>query len=167
MKKWQKLAVGGSSAGLIALAIIQGWEGGNVHKAYYDRIGRVWTICNGHTSGVREGQIATDAQCEEYLREDEKNAAEIVSRCINVPLKQNERAAFISAAENIGPSVVCGSTLQRLANSGNITGACLQLTDAKDKDGNYIGWSFSNGKQVQGLHNRRVEERNLCLGYYQ
>lgn len=167
MKPWQKLAASGASALAIAAALAMGWEGGNVHKAYWDSYGHVWTICAGHTGGVHKGDTATDAQCEAYMQADMAHAAAAVDRCIHAKLSSLERAAFIDAAYNIGPSVVCGSTLQRLANSGDVTGACLQLTDALDKRGNVVGWTYSGGKMVQGLRNRRTDERNLCIGYIQ
>lgn len=165
MKKWQKLAASGAGALAIAAAMAMGWEGGNVHRAYWDAYGHVWTICAGHTDDVHKGDVATDAQCNAYMRKDMGHAAAAVDRCIHVKLSNLERAAFIDAAYNIGPSVVCGSTLQRMANSGNVTGACLQLTDALDKRGNNTGWTYSGGKMVQGLRNRRTDERNLCIGY--
>lgn len=167
MKKWKKLAASGAGALVIAIAMATGWEGGNVHTAYWDSYGHVWTICAGHTSGVHEGDTATDAQCDDYMRKDMANAQAAVDRCIHVKLNRLERAAFLDAAYNLGPSVVCGSTLQRLANSGNLTGACLQLTDALDKRGNVVGWTYSGGQMVQGLRNRRTDERNLCIGYLQ
>ena len=165
MKRWQKLAAGGAGAAAIATALVMDWEG-SVDRAYYDRAGGVWTICYGHTSGVKPGDTADEATCLRYLEQDQKAAIEAVARCIHAPLTESQRAAFIDAAFNLGPSVVCGSTLQRKANSGDIVGACLELTDALDKHGNKSGWSYAGGQYVQGLHNRRVDERNACLGYY-
>lgn len=165
MKRWQTLAASGASAIVIAAALAFGWEGGNVNKAYWDAIGQTYTICAGHTRGVQKGDVATDTQCEAYLKEDMQDAASAVQRCIKAPLTEGQRAAFTDAAFNLGPGVVCGSTLQRKANSGDVVGACLQLTDALDKNNNYSGWTYGGGKIVAGLKNRRTEERNLCLGY--
>lgn len=152
---------------MIAGAIVVHYEsaGQTITRAYYDRVGQAWTICDGHTRGVKAGDTATPAQCEAYRRADLDVAAADVARCIHVPLKVNERAAFQSAAFNLGAQVVCGSTLQRLANAGDITGACLQLTDALDKRGNAVGWTSPGTPVAQGLRNRRTDERNLCLGY--
>lgn len=165
MKRWQKLAMSGATAAAIAAGMSMDWED-TVHRAYFDRLGQVWTICTGHTRGVKPGDTATDDQCAAYLQQDQAEARAAVSRCIHAPLTEPQRAAFIDAAFNLGPSVVCGSTLQRLANSGDVIGACLQLTDALDKRGNRSGWSYAGGQFVQGLHNRRVDERNACLGYF-
>ena len=164
MKRWQKLAAGGAGATLIAAAMTVGWEG-TQNRAYYDKMGHVWTICTGHTGGVVAGEVATDDQCQSWLIQDQLQAAVAVNRCITADLTPTQRAAFIDAAFNVGPSIVCGSTLQRLANSGDMMGACLQLTDAMDKHGNNVGWTFSGGQPIQGLRNRRVDERNACMGY--
>lgn len=165
MKRWQKLALSGAGAAAIAAGMSMDWEG-TVHRAYFDKFGKVWTICAGHTAGVKPGDVATDEQCQAYLQQDQTEARAAVQRCIHAPLTEPQRAAFIDAAFNLGPSVVCGSTLQRKANAGDVIGACLQLTDALDRRGNLTGWSYAGGQFVQGLHNRRVDERNACLGYF-
>ena len=164
MKRWQKLALSGAGATALAAGLAMTWEG-HSNRAYYDKLGKVWTICYGHTKDVKPGDTATDAQCEAYLEADMAEARAAVDRCITVPLTAGQRAAFIDAAYNLGPSVVCGSTLQRKANSGDVVGACLELTDALDKRGSYVGWTFTGGAPSQGIRNRRTEERNLCLGY--
>lgn len=166
MKRWQKLALSGAGATAIAAGMAMDWEG-HANRAYYDRYGKVWTICAGHTAGVKAGDTATDAQCQVYLEQDMAAARATVDRCIHANLTQPQRAAFIDAAFNIGPSVVCGSTLQAKANSGDVVGACLELTDALDKRGNRTGWASAGGQYMPGLKNRRTEERNACIGYFQ
>lgn len=166
MKRWQKLAMAGATATAIASAMTLDWEG-TVNKAYFDRAGNVWTICTGHTKGVKAGDVATDAQCEAYREQDQADARAAVKRCIQAPLTEPQRAAFIDAAFNLGPAVICGSTLQAKVNGGDVIGACLELTDAMDKKGNRVGWTHAGGQRMQGLANRRVDERNACLGYFQ
>ncbi|MGA0588107.1 lysozyme [Dyella sp. KRB-257] len=164
MKRWQKLAMSGAGAAAIAVGMSMDWEG-TVHRAYYDRLGQVWTICTGHTRGVKPGDTATDAQCTAYLQQDQAEARAAVDRCIHATLTDGQRAAFTDASFNLGPAVVCGSTLQRKANAGDVIGACLQLTDAMDRRGNVVGWTSPGSSAEQGLRNRRTDERNLCLGY--
>lgn len=164
MKRWQKLAASGAGAALIAAALTAGWEG-KVNRAHYDPYAKIWDICYGHTQGVKAGDVATDEQCEAWLIEDQAAAKAAVDRCIHVPLNALQQAAFTSAAHNLGPAIVCGSTLQAKANAGDLVGACLQLTDALDKRGNAVGWVKAGGQVVDGLRNRRVDERNACLGY--
>lgn len=165
MKRWQKLAMSGAGAAAIAVAMTASWEG-KANRAYFDRMGRVWTICYGHTKGVKPGDTATDAQCDAYLEQDQAEARAAVQRCIHVPLTDAQRAAFIDGVHNLGDGLVCGSTLQAKANTGDITGACLELTDALDRRGNNVGWVHAGGQVVPGLRNRRVDERNACLGYF-
>ncbi len=136
----------------IAMAMAQVWEGHRNH-AYQD-IGDVWTICYGHAHNVKPGDVATDAQCDAYLQADMSSALHQVLTCIHVPLKTNELAAFTDATFNIGNKIVCGSTLQRKANAGDMTGACQELTK----------WDYAAGKKVEGLEHRRQAEMKLCLG---
>lgn len=164
MKRWQKVAASGAGAVAIAAAMTMGWEG-KVNRAHYDRYAKIWDICYGHTKDVKPGDTATDEQCEAWLKQDQAEAFAAVDRCIHTPLNEFQRAAFAVGAYNLGPSLVCGSTLQAKANTGDLTGACLELTDALDKRGNYVGWTHAGGAVVQGLRNRRTEERNLCMGY--
>lgn len=163
LKRWQKLAIGGASSIVISSAFLGDWEG-TVYRAHFDPYAKILDICNGHTAGVKPGDTATQAQCDAWRIQDLNIALAAVHRCIFVKLNTFQEAAFMTATYNLGPKVVCGSTIQTLANSGDLVGACLQLTDALNK-GNYVGWTFAGGKPVQGLRNRQTEARNLCLGY--
>ena len=158
-----KWAASGGTAIAIALATAMGmhFEGKNNH-AHLDPIG-VLTICYGHTKNVKPGDYRTDEECEQLLHVDMAEANRHVKRCIPVPLPIPVEAAFTDAAFNLGPSVVCGSTLQRKALAGDLEGACLQLTQAKNSDGGNRGWSFAAGKFFRGLFRRRSEEVDLCL----
>ena len=122
LKLWQKLAIAGASAAAISSAMIVDWEG-TVYTAHFDTYAKIWDICSGHTKGVKPGDTATQAQCDQYLTEDKARATADVARCIHVPLTEPQRAGFIVAAYNL-PGIVCGSTLQRKANSGDVIGAC-------------------------------------------
>jgi len=120
--------------------------------AYAD-LGGVWTLCDGHTTGVKPGDTATPEQCRAYLEQDMGHAYAAVNRCITADLTIAQAAAFTDAAFNLGPQVVCGSTLQRMANAGDIRGACEQLTR----------WTYAAGQELPGLVRRRQAERDLCV----
>jgi lysozyme len=107
----------------------------------YQDTGGVWTLCDGHTAGVRPGDTATSALA-------------TVQRCITTPLSLGQLAAFTDAAYNAGPAIVCGSTLQRKANAGDVAGACAELPR----------WVYAGGKVLPGLVARREAERKLCMG---
>lgn len=147
--------VAGTLAGALTIAtgLIVKWEGTR-YRAYPDPAtgGAPWTICTGHTKGVKPGDVATPEQCAAYLKADELEAASAVAECIDVPLTENQLGALVSATFNLGPQVVCGSTLQRKANAGDIRGACMEL----DR------WINAAGKPMRGLVLRRADERPVC-----
>jgi lysozyme len=145
--------IGGTIAGalLLAAGLIQPWEGYEP-QPYRDAVG-VLTVCYGHTGGV-QAKAYTPAECDALLKSDMGAAWSAVERCIHVPMRDYQAAALVSATFNIGPSVVCGSTLQRKANAGDWQGACAQL----DR------WVYAKGKKLRGLVKRRAAERQLCEG---
>lgn len=147
----------------LAGGLIVKWEsGGSVPlTAYKDPVG-VWTICHGHTRGVYPGMTVMPEQCETWLAEDMAYAAEAVDLCIHYPIGPRTTGALVSAVFNLGPSVVCGSTLQRKMNAGDVYGGCRELTHARNSDGGNRGWSFAEGRFFPGLYARRVDEFHLC-----
>jgi lysozyme len=158
----QRIVTAALAAALtFAAALAAKWEGTR-YVAYKPTPSDPWTICEGHTRGVREGDVATPEQCAAYKAADLLEAAQAVERCITHPLLPNQLGAFIDAAYNLGPAVVCGSTLQRKANAGDVEGACRELTDARNADGGRRGWSFAGGKFYPGLRARRIDDRALC-----
>lgn len=144
--------VGGTLAGALAIAsgLVVKWEGTRYH-AYQDPIG-VWTICEGHTRGIKAGDTATPEQCAQYREQDMLEAATSVARCIYAPMTEGQFAALVDATYNLGPRVVCGSTLQRKANAGDMPGACAELAR----------WINAGGRPMRGLVLRRSDERAMC-----
>lgn len=141
---------------VLAAGIVAKWEGVR-YEAYPDPAtgGAPWTVCYGHTGpDVVRGRKYTAAECERLLQQDLGEAQSIVRRCIAVPMLPHQEAALISAVFNIGPKVVCGSTLQRKAKAGDWAGACAQL----DR------WKFAAGRPMRGLVRRRADERAMCEG---
>lgn len=149
----------GAAAGLaavlvLAAAIIKPWEGERF-MAYPDpgTGGAPWTVCYGHTGpDVVRGKTYTLAECEAFLDEDMREANAAVRRCLPMPMLVQVEAALTSAAFNIGPRVVCGSTLQRKAKDNDWPGACAEL----DR------WKHAGGRVMRGLVLRRADERKLC-----
>ncbi len=151
MSKRKSAAAGGAGAIAIAVAFIMPWEGREL-RAYRDIVG-VWTICYGDTRGVKPGQVASVSECDSMLAKSVRGYADGIAKCLPASLPDKTRAAFISAAYNIGVSGFCGSSMSRRAKAGDLRGACDAL----------LLWNKAGGKVVKGLTNRRQAERALCL----
>lgn len=142
-----------TSAAVIALAagIVKPWEGREL-RAYRDIVG-VLTICDGDTSSVRPGQVATHAECDTRLARQVMAHAAGLDACVAPELPPKVWAAFISWTYNVGVGAACKSTLVRKVNAGDLRGACDEL----------MKWTRAGGRAVRGLTNRRTAERVLCL----
>lgn len=149
-----RLLAGAIAAALLLAAPLLTKLEGRRHVAYPDPAtrGAPWTICDGHTRGVKPGDVATDAQCDEYRAGDLAEANDAIDRCITSPLSMNERAALALAVVNAGPAIVCGSRLQAKANAGDMAGMCAELSR----------WVYAAGQRNQGLVNRQKVVRALC-----
>ncbi|MGO4700274.1 lysozyme [Dyella sp. 2RAB6] len=156
-----KLAAGAVASVLaVAAAIIKPWEGKR-NEPYEDAVG-VLTVCFGHTGTEIEPRKYSDEECNELLKGDMAAANGAVRACIRSPMNINQEAALTSAVFNLGNGVVCGSTLARYANAGNWAAACRELTDAKNAEGEKLGWSYADGQFLPGLRRRRFAERAVC-----
>lgn len=134
-----------------------GQPGRAVQAAYPDAyLGwRKATICYGHTLGVKPGDLAPMAQCEEWLSQD------IVSHCklvydavlpMGVWLSQGEQDAYCSFAYNLGKFKGTDSVFGRLQRYDD-WGACMGL----------LKYYYSDGRPSRGLWERRYSEYNLCV----
>jgi lysozyme len=156
MKNATKGLIAGSVA-LTALAtgFVSHWEGRSL-QAYRDIVG-VWTICEGETKGVKPGDVATPAECDGMLARNIRTYEAGVDSCLKVAVPGKVKVAIVDLAINMGVGAVCGSTLIRLANVGDLAGACDQLLE----------WNKArvNGRLqvVRGLTLRRQAAREMCL----
>lgn len=137
------------------LKLIMQFEGCRL-KAYQCAAG-VWTIGYGHTAGVKPGQTITQAQAEEYLRQDCRKFEQYVNNTAYVPitgqLNQNQFDALVSFAFNCG-----AGNLKKLCagrRAAQIAAAMPQYCKAA-------------GKALTGLVRRRAAEVALfntpCTG---
>lgn len=130
-------------------------EEGTEYRAYRDVVG-VLTICTGDTRDVRSGQVATKAECEDRLTRQLIAHARPILSCVPELSESGhdyQRAASISLAYNIGPSGFCHSTVARKFRAGDWRGGCNA----------FLAWRFAGGREIQGLKNRRLRERQICL----
>ena len=128
----------------------------------YKDIAGVDTYCFGETENV-EYRHYTTSECLLLLAQRvSKNYEAPIIYCTDTPespwidLPITVRAASISLAYNIGVSAFCKSSVHRELKAGNLPLAC-------DK---FLLWNKArvNGRlrEVQGLTNRRQDERALC-----
>lgn len=147
-----RLKVGGALLA-VALGFVGAWEGRSL-TAYRDT-GGVPTICYGSTRGVKMGQRATVAECDAMFQADLIRHETAMRGCLKAPdaLSDKTYVAVLDFTYNVGGGQACSSTLFRKLNAGDVRGACDQLPR----------WVRDNGRVIQGLVNRRVSERALCL----
>jgi len=141
----------------LAVAIAVPMEG--LRQAAYRDVTGLPTVCFGSTVGVKMGDFRTVPECKALLTKEMTHVIETVDRC-RPGLPPETLAAFSDAAYNIGEHIACDgarSTAARLLASGDIAGACRQLTR----------WNRATVGGVSvalpGLTKRRNMEMELCL----
>ena len=131
------------------LQLIKQWEGCKL-QAYRCSAG-VWTVGYGHTRTARQGMRITQEQAEALLIEDLRVFERAVDDRVHVDLTDNQFAALVSWAFNVGASAASKSTLVRRLNAG----------DYECVPGELAKWNKVKGKPVRGLSNRRAAEAGL------
>jgi len=121
--------------------------------AYLDG-GGVPTIGYGHTKGVKLGDQCDMAQAVQWLREDVQEAVDAVNRLVKVKINQAQFDALVDFVFNLGAGAFTKSTLLRMLNAGDYTGAA----------GQFQRWNKDNGKVIAGLSRRRAAEARLFEG---
>lgn len=110
------------------------------------------TIGYGATGpDIRMGMVWTQEQAEARLAEDVQRFADAVERALTVDVSDNEFAAMVSLAFNIGAAAFRKSTLLRLVNDGHFEAAAQQ----------FERWNRAGGRVMAGLTRRRQAERAL------
>ena len=136
------------------LALIKEFEGCEL-RAYRDVAG-IWTIGYGHTLGVKQGDVWSQEQADQALAADLASTEEIVAR-LSSPAAENQHAAMMSLAYNIGVVNFRNSSVLRQHKAGNFA------TAADD----FRLWNKARIRGrltvVDGLTRRREAERALYL----
>lgn len=147
------VGVGFTALGMLAIAYVGGKEGLRT-VAYRDVVG-VPTVCFGETRGVKMGQSYSVDQCKTMLGDGLAEFESGMRACLTAPDKVPDKVyvAGLSLAYNIGLGAFCHSTVARLMNAGNWRLAC----------DSFLVWNKAGGRIIQGLVNRRADERKLCL----
>jgi lysozyme len=134
------------------LKIIKHFEGCRL-KAYRCSAG-VLTIGYGHTGNVHISDVITQEQAEKLLKLDVERFSVGVKKLVKVDLNQNQFDALVSFAFNVGLGNLGKSTLLKLLNKGDYTGAA----------GEFWKWRKAGGVVSSGLERRRAAEADLFIG---
>lgn len=156
------LASGLGVVALVATYLAGPWEG-KENLAYYDRLGKVWTVCYGETKDVTPNDRFNDQECLEklYVRL-ERDYRQPLAKCITnfERLPISLQASLLDAGYNAGVAAICRSTAAKRAMSKDYAGACQAVTR----------FNRAGGKVVEGLKRRReygdatrIGELELCL----
>jgi lysozyme len=142
-----------AAAAAMAVAVVGGFEGLR-QTAYPDPAtkGPPWTVCYGETAGVKRGDHHSVAECKAMFVASLGNA-DVIERCVKVPMPDTREVALVSFAYNVGPGGACGSSAVRLINAGRTREGCGAL----------LLWNRAAGIVFPGLTRRRQAERALCL----
>jgi lysozyme len=132
--------------------LIKSFEGCEL-RAYRDAVG-VLTIGYGHTVGVKEGDVITQAQADNMLADDLVIYEQGVHSLVRRTLTQGQFDALVSFAFNVGIGALGKSTLLRMLNSGDYASAAQQ----------FARWNKAGGRELRGLTRRREAERRLFCG---
>lgn len=149
-------------SGPLAYGTLERWEG-NVLHVYSDRLASgTPTFCAGRTDWTAPvGAKLTSDQCREVNKVTLLQYGYAVLGCTEWRhLTDTRLVALTIFAVNVGVAGACGSQAIKQINAGNIVAGCNLISTRPDGLPN---WSFSDGVYRQGLQNRRLAERDLCL----
>ncbi len=148
----QKAGVAGAgAAAVLALAtpVVMRWEGLRLDP--YKDVAGISTVCWGETNVPMRSY--TRAECDAMLqRSIEKHAGPVLA-CLPEHAPLQVKVAFVSFGYNVGTSAACGSVAAQHVRAGRYIEACNAL----------MNWTYAGGRKIQGLVNRRQDERSLCL----
>lgn len=151
----RKVVTGGTTVAVIALATTFGmrWEG-TVLTPYWDKFGKVWTVCTGETAV--EMRHYTMAEC---IAMHEKRVGEGYARMIAAyPLLPTAPVEVQAMAVDLEYNAGLGAIKR-----ANGTNAALRNGRWRDFCNKLPEWSRSGGQWVRGLFNRRNEAQQICL----
>lgn len=96
----------------------------------------------------------TESDAVKYLEHEVSKKANEIDGMLKVKVNENERAALICFAYNVGTGALQKSTLLKLLNSN---------ADRVAIADQFLRWNKAGGKELPGLTRRRQAERSLFL----
>jgi lysozyme len=134
----------------LGLDLIKSFEG--LQLKSYLCPAKVWTIGYGSTGkDIGPGLSWTKEQAEERLARDLLSFEMGVDRALRIQVNENQFSALVCFAYNVGTGALEKSTLLRLLNTGDFTGASKEFGK----------WNKAAGKELAGLTRRREAECKL------
>ena len=174
MERGAQVTIGGTllTLGGVALAAwIGAFEDGRKaqqesYAVYADTLaGGLPTACYGITKWtspvpVIVGEVWSREKCERIANQVIVDNQLRLAACLRLAPPDSVFHALTSHAHNFGAGDTCGSLAMEAVNRGEFAAACdlLAWTPAGRPN-----WAYVDGRFVQGLHNRRLAERRLCL----
>lgn len=137
------------------LALIKSFESCKL-KAYPDPAtgGDPWTCGWGSTgSDIKKGVVWTQEQADSRFLSDVSKFESKLKSLLKIDINDNQFSALISLMYNIGSGNLGKSTLLRLVNKRDFSGAAAQ----------FVRWNKAGGKEMAGLTRRRNAEKDLFL----
>jgi lysozyme len=113
----------------------------------------VWTIGYGHTAKVKENDICTEEQAEQFLLDDLENTYQCIYNMVKRPINDNQFSALCCFIYNVGCNNYRLSRMKILIDAGEFKKAANEFGK----------WINAKGKILPGLVSRRREERKLFL----
>jgi lysozyme len=143
------------------------YDEGRSNKAYWDPHGKVWTICDGETLGVKQGDYKTNSECDaltERRTRDFANQAYIrMSPLAQTRITAQTLEAHGNFAYNIGIGGYSSSMALRKTNAGDFAGGCEAMLNWYSSGGRDCRLDKGNPKGCYGLWVRRLSARDRCL----
>jgi lysozyme len=174
----RKALAAGSGLSVVALTatyLTVPWEAVKP-VAYWDALGKVWTVCVGDTKGVKKGDKYTYDQCMNilYVRM-ENDYHKPLQKCIKGfdGAPRSVQAAMLDLSWNIGAGGTCNSSAADWMRKGISQQAKGDTDAAKSSYGQTCEkitlWNRAGGQVVRGLDLRRkdgdasrIGEREFC-----
>jgi lysozyme len=138
-----------------AIELIKKFEGLRL-EAYPDPAsgGDPWTIGYGATGPeIQKGTVWTQDQADADLSQRIEQLGRQVDVNVFIPITDNQKAALVSFAYNVGINALVSSTLLKLVNQDDMHGAADEFPK----------WIHAAGKVMSGLVARRAAEQATFL----
>lgn len=138
----------------IAASFVAPFEG-FVGHVYKDAVG-VLTIGYGETDKALLGKYRNgiaEPIARKLLRDRLGQFDNQIARLIKAEVTEQQRAALLSFAYNLGSGALASSTLLKLLNTGHYAKAANEFPK----------WDKAGGQELEGLKRRRLAERALFL----